>query len=93
MYITKCESINQIIKDALEAGNHILEVSHTWSEMNEVIYMYKPMTSEVRKRALLYSNLLYYKAEGTPHNKPEEIFYSEWSKIAITFPLLRDFSL
>ena len=44
MSITRCESINDLINLALNQGNSVLEITHSWSEMEAVVYMSQPIT-------------------------------------------------
>ncbi|GAA5187723.1 hypothetical protein GCM10023345_27080 [Acinetobacter kookii] len=86
MSITRCESINDLINLALNQGNSVLEITHSWSEMEAVVYMSQPITLELKNAGMKYEDLTYYTMQGSPHTKPDEGFYSKSAKIAISFP-------
>lgn len=90
MSITNCDSINQLIELALMQGNQVIEVNHSWTKMDEVIYMEKAMTQIIKNTAMLKKDLTYYRTQGSPYNKPEEGFYSQNSKVAISFPICKE---
>lgn len=86
MLITKCKEINELIDSALKKGNSVLEMSDSWSKMDLVIYMSKPISLDFKEKYRSFEHLEYYETKGSPHDKPDEGFYCQRSKISVSFP-------
>lgn len=84
---TISSAINMAIEKAFEHGNSIVEIERGWSEMNEVVYMKKPLTEYSRNDLKTINSLEYFKYNGSPHNKAEEYFIDNDLRVSIAFPI------
>ncbi|KAA8998184.1 hypothetical protein FJU30_17375 [Affinibrenneria salicis] len=86
-YKIKSPHIKHAVKLSLSAGNSIREISDGWSDVNQVIYLSRKMSTELRKQIEQAEPLLkYWSVSKTPYDPAEEGFICNKYKVAMSFP-------
>lgn len=83
-------AIDAAVALAGSEGNAVVEVSTGWTKVREVVFMTSPMTDLVRSRLTADLRLRYWKAQPTPHNKPDEGFTDDIHGVSVLFPIVND---
>jgi hypothetical protein len=79
--------IAQAVAISTGDGNEVAEISEEWDRAQQVVFMRRPLTPEV-KAAIEQRcpNLRYWRSERTPHNAPDEGFTCDTDRTVIVFP-------
>ena len=85
--MTQSAAINDAIAVAETEGNVLVEVSTGWSKVAEVAFMRDPIGPMSRARLDQDTRLRSWRAAKTPHNRGDEGYTDDVSKVSISFPL------
>lgn len=85
---SNCQQIDLAIKLSIKGENSIKNISEGWSNAKKVFHMNTALTHELKKQIETeVPQLEYWKDEGSPHFPPDEGFFCNECKEAISFPI------
>lgn len=83
----KSRTIAKAVVISTDAGNEVADISEEWDRAQQVVFMRRSLTSEVRAAIeQRCPNLRYWRSERTPHNAPDEGFTSDEDRAVVVFP-------
>lgn len=84
--MNRSPAIERAIDLALKQGNQIAATSSGWEKAAEVVHFLLPLTPLLRDIVLDETTLRFWSSEATPHNKAEEGFMDDVSRVSLSFP-------
>lgn len=86
MFLIQSVAIEKAVHIATSGGNEVAEISEGWAKVRQVVHMRRPLTKSLRDALAVDTRLRHWSAEATPHNKAEEGFTDDNTRVAIVFP-------
>jgi hypothetical protein len=84
--MTSSEAIDEAVSKALLDGNTVEGISTGWEKAKEVVHMRMPLSGRLRMDIEEDHRLRHWVTERTPHNKAQEGYTDDSTKVVILFP-------